>query len=352
VALPRVDKAPFPWFGGKRDAAETVWKLLGDPHNYVEPFAGSLAVLLHPANRPSYYETVNDADGLLINAWRAIQLHPEETAHHTSWPITEADRMARSLAVLQWREERELERLMADPEWCDPKIAGWWLYSVACTIGPLTGRGGWMVDPVSGRIVRRTTESVSVDRTLPQLTNGQGVHHPDTRELGVSKTLGEDTEFHPIVMPELHKWFRWLSARLRHVRIINGDWSRVCRRSVLYTLQVHMGDGYAGVFLDPPYGGTERAGGLYACDDGAVAAEVRDWCLENGDDPRLRIVLAGFDTEHEVLERHGWTVYQWFTPGALKGGMAKRGGEHQQHRERLWVSPHCSLPEQGSLFEL
>jgi hypothetical protein len=341
-----------------------VWRLLGDPHNYIEPFAGSLAVLLqrpHPANRPYYHETVNDADGLLVNAWRAIQMRPEETAHHASWPVTEADLIARSLAVLRWREERDLERLMADPEWCDPKIAGWWIYAVACTIGPLTGRGGWTVDPVSGRIIRRTTESASVNRTLPQLTNGQGVHHPDAREPGVGRTLphhsgeresgGEDPEYHPMVMPEVRRWFGWLSARLRHVRIINGDWSRVCRRSVLYTFQVQMGDGYAGVFFDPPYAGTERASDLYAYDDGLVAAQVRDWCLENGDDPKLRIVLAGYDTEHRALEQHGWTVHEWFKPGAFKGGLARIGGEHQQHRERLWASPHCSLPDQGNLFE-
>ncbi len=39
-------KAPFPWFGGKSRAAELIWSRLGDVSNYVEPFAGSLAVLL------------------------------------------------------------------------------------------------------------------------------------------------------------------------------------------------------------------------------------------------------------------------------------------------------------------
>ena len=62
-------KAPFPWFGGKSQAAPAVWQALGDPHHYVEPFAGSLAVLLrrpHQANRTYYSETVNDADGLFL----------------------------------------------------------------------------------------------------------------------------------------------------------------------------------------------------------------------------------------------------------------------------------------------
>lgn len=46
-------KAPFPWAGGKSKAAPLVWDLLGDPHHYVEPFAGTMAVLLNPtANSP------------------------------------------------------------------------------------------------------------------------------------------------------------------------------------------------------------------------------------------------------------------------------------------------------------
>lgn len=38
--------APFPYFGGKRRAAPMIWPRLGDTPNYIEPFAGSLAVLL------------------------------------------------------------------------------------------------------------------------------------------------------------------------------------------------------------------------------------------------------------------------------------------------------------------
>lgn len=39
-------QAPFPYFGGKSRIADVIWQRLGDVANYVEPFAGSLAVLL------------------------------------------------------------------------------------------------------------------------------------------------------------------------------------------------------------------------------------------------------------------------------------------------------------------
>jgi DNA adenine methylase len=86
VTLRNLDKAPFPWFGGKSRASGAVWAALGDVEHYVEPFFGSGAVLLnrpHPCNRPYHSETVNDLDGLVVNAWRAMQWHPKETAAET-----------------------------------------------------------------------------------------------------------------------------------------------------------------------------------------------------------------------------------------------------------------------------
>lgn len=39
-------QAPFPYFGGKSKAAPEVWQAFGPVDNYVEPFAGSAAMLL------------------------------------------------------------------------------------------------------------------------------------------------------------------------------------------------------------------------------------------------------------------------------------------------------------------
>lgn len=73
-------KAPFPYFGGKSKVADEVWSRFGsDVNNYIEPFCGSMAMLLHK-DEPTKYETVNDIDGLLTNFWRAIQFSPEDVA--------------------------------------------------------------------------------------------------------------------------------------------------------------------------------------------------------------------------------------------------------------------------------
>ena len=159
MTLTNLNKTPWPWFGGKSDAAPAVWDALGDVEHYVEPFAGSLAVLMrrpHPCNRTYYSETVNDFDGLLVNAWRSIQLSPDATAEAASWPVTEADLHARHLALLRWKDERQLEHLMGDPMFHDPVMAGWWMWGQSCWIGSgwCSGSGPWIVGD-DGRIEKR-----------------------------------------------------------------------------------------------------------------------------------------------------------------------------------------------------
>ena len=135
-------------------------------------------------------------------------------------------------------------------------------------------------------------------------------------------------------------------ARLRHVRILNGQWTRAVTNGASWTLPVRHGAGLAGYFLDPPYGDVGRSD-LYGKHESlTVAADVREWCLAAGGDPKRRIVYAGYDDEGADLLAAGWLEKEWFTAGFLSGGMGhvSKTGTHQQHRERLWLSPHCLTP--------
>lgn len=69
-------KPPFAYYGGKTTLAERIVDLLPPHRHYVEPFAGSLAVLL--AKRPALMETVNDLDGHLMTFWRVLRDQPED----------------------------------------------------------------------------------------------------------------------------------------------------------------------------------------------------------------------------------------------------------------------------------
>lgn len=74
----KATQPPFAYYGGKTSIAEKIASLLPPHEHYVEPFAGSLAVLL--AKVRSVMETVNDIDGDLMTFWRVLREHPDELA--------------------------------------------------------------------------------------------------------------------------------------------------------------------------------------------------------------------------------------------------------------------------------
>jgi DNA adenine methylase len=69
-------RPPVPYFGGKMRVADQIVARLPPHQHYVEPFCGSLAVLL--AKPPVALETVNDLDGDLMTFWRVLRDQPAE----------------------------------------------------------------------------------------------------------------------------------------------------------------------------------------------------------------------------------------------------------------------------------
>ena len=69
-------KPPIPYFGSKATIADWIVSLLPAHEHYVEPYAGSLAVLL--AKTPSQQETVNDLDGRIVNFWRMLRTRADD----------------------------------------------------------------------------------------------------------------------------------------------------------------------------------------------------------------------------------------------------------------------------------
>lgn len=69
---------PFTYFGGKTRIASQIVAALPKHGHYVEPYAGSLAVLL--AKQPAPKETVSDINGHLMTFWRVLREQPREFA--------------------------------------------------------------------------------------------------------------------------------------------------------------------------------------------------------------------------------------------------------------------------------
>jgi hypothetical protein len=168
-----------------------------------------------------------------------------------------------------------------------------------------------------------------VNRKLVHLgDNGQGVN----RQLVHLGDNGRGDRHAALVA-----WMRALSARLERVRVASGDWSRVCGGSVTFK------HGLTAVFLDPPYADTaDRQDSLYREDSLDVAHAVREWAIENGSNPLLRIALCGYEGEHKMPD--SWAVHEWSAGEGFGAQASDRSGNGK--RERIWFSPACQRTEQ------
>ena len=320
--------APFPWFGAKSGACAEVWRAFGDVACYVEPFAGSAAMLLG-APEGKRVETINDLDGFVANFWRAIAHDADAVAAAADWPCNEVDLFARHSWLVR-HAAGLTECLHADPDYFDAKIAGWWCWGACNWIGTgwCSGTGPWIHD--GEKLTKRDggDEGRGINRQLPHLSAGRGINRATGTPRG---------EF-------IRAWFAQLYARLRDVRVTCGDWGRVVKDSVTTR------HGLTAVFLDPPYTLGEMdysVGGV----GGELAEEVRAWCQANGDNAALRIVLCGHAGEHDELLAHGWHTRTWT---ARKGYALTDEAVANSASETIWCSPHCMplVVNQSGLFDM
>ncbi len=342
--------APFPYFGGKSTVAEMVWENLGNVDHYIEPFFGSGAVLLA---RPGYdqtkhTETVNDKDGHIANVWRSIQFSPDEVAKWCDWPVNHADLIARKKTIIN-NEHRLLENLCLDDKWHDPKMAGYWVWAASCWIGsgltrpgqiPNIGDGGMGVHAKGKRPhISNGGKGVHAKGKRPNIGNGgQGVHakgqipHISNGGIGVGEPFNTN----------IYETMRRLSERLRYVRVVCGDWTRVCGGNWQDRV------GTVGMFFDPPYAVEDRHQNVYHHDSITVGKDVEKWCLERGALSSYRIVVAGYSDEYKTLVEAGWRTKAWKASGGYANTAQKDSdaiGKKNRHREMLFFSPHCVKAE-------
>ena len=180
-------RSPYPWFGAKNKIAHIVWQMFGNVPVYIEPFAGTLAVLLARPGGMGFVEIVNDKNDLITNFWRAVQHAPTE------------------------------------------------------------------------RVMKMT------------IANRQ--------------------DYIPI-----------------------------------------------GVFLDPPYN-TKLCSKVYKHNDMNTSDEVRDWAIQHGNNPDIRIALCGLEGEHEMP--CDWHKFTWYKSRLGLAGMHKESTNDNNTLERIWFSPSC-----------
>lgn len=302
---PRAQKAPFQYFGGKSQVADEIWARLGHVKHYIEPFCGSAAMLLK-APRIADLEVINDLNYYIANFWRALKCQPNEVFEWQDWPVSHIDLIARHRWLVDPHRTEQLQSQLLDPQWPgDPQIAGWWLWGQCAWIGH-----GWC-------------EKTIVGDNIPIISSGgQGIHSQNISSKAYSKSSARSSA---------KEWLIALSTRLRHVRILHGDWKR-CTNT-------NYGDshnGVVGVVLDPPYKNFES---LYGpSNSSSIAEECVAWAKDHA---HLRIALCGHAGDYDLPS---WEVMPW------KRDRLTFGGTETKDLECVWFSPACLGSRQQLLF--
>lgn len=289
-------KIPFSYFGAKRKIAPIIWQALGKIDNYIEPFCGSLSILLRNPNIPKI-ETVNDIDAMLTNFWRAVAKDPESVAEFADQPVNELDLHARHKWLLNVCTDSFKNEMGTNIDFYDVRAAGYWIWGHCASIG-----NNWM-------------QSKGL-KALPMLSSlGGGIH-------GNTYNIKDD--------------FKILQQRLRKVRVTCGDWLRIVTPSVTYNSKSLSDKDITGIVLDPPYD-LDLRDKVYREDDN-IYEKVVDWAIKNGDNPKMRIVLCGYEGDHGLP--NSWQTYCWKTDGGLSSLGNGRGKENAK-KEVIYFSPFC-----------
>jgi DNA adenine methylase len=318
-------KAPFPWFGGKRTITDLVWRALGSPKQYIEPFCGSAAVLLaSPTVAP--LEVIGDVNGFVANFWRCVRYNPGALAREADYPVSHVDLGVRH----KWLLERVpyLAEMLQDPEWPgDARCAGWWMWGQCSWIG--SGWCEWHVSSAGrgvqarGKIphVGNAGTGVQARGQIPHVGNaGRGaqargqIPHVGNAGRGAGGSVTSSTV-------AVQEWVDRLAERLARVRVIHGDWTR-CLNSH------YGGEGdRTAVFFDPPYRGYEW---LYSGGQHLVADDVAEWCRANAG---RRIALCGHAGDYDLP---GWECVRWDRKRLTYSGSGTKS------LEAVWFSPSCA----------
>ena len=314
--------APFPYNGGKRRSSDEFWHKVGTPDVYIEPFVGSMAVLLG-APRPCKLEIVCDIDPFIVNFWRAMKQSPHDVARWADYPTYHHDLTARHHWLVNWMNNNAA--LLKQDEFCDIQVAGWWVWGISNWIG-----GGWCIytNPNDKRPMMQHTGNgagVSANRfnlydhrpSIDDRGGGRGVSvnrmnlhekrpyiRPSGGGRGVSAQRVEGIhEKRPFIRmhpggigvsaqrldidtrfigdgSRLFSMFEDISERIKNVKILYGDWKQVFE----YQDEIDQYDDVA-FFLDPPYLTEERSSQLYVTDvtgnSSFVAQESYEWSREH-----------------------------------------------------------------------
>lgn len=346
-------KAPFPYFGGKSKVIGEVWKRFGQVKIYVEPFFGGGSVLLGNPYWQTTFEAVNDKDHMIANAWRSLKNDPDGVFKYCDNPSIEIDFHLNHIWLVNEGKER-IKRCEWDKDFYDVEVAGIWILGMSNVIGSqyASGVGKWNTETLKlaselGTYNIKEITKYATDNNIDIMGSGVDRSRPSNTALynGINRknmkayeNYAEGDEIFPPSI-KMREYLRELAVRLKYVKVYCGDWTRVTTKPMI-SKDNHIG----AIFLDPPYSlEANRDKELYVVEDLSVAHDVRQFCIEKSDDPKLRIALCGYDDEHTELEQYGYVPYYWSTHGGYSL-FAKEEAQSRKNKNRevIWFSKSCN----------
>lgn len=306
-------KRPIPYYGSKEKIAPVIVDIIkkdGWTNQYIEPFVGSNSILLHD-DFDGIKCIINDFDGKITNIWRSLKYKPTETASYIQGVCNTINLTGLDLAV-QRSYDALLDRLHADIEFCDPKLAAYFMDLCCSWIGGGAGNttGPWTTvkdDEGIDILVRKDKGDVQCKQS--QFDGDRGVNCKQSQYI---------------------QWFNSISKRLSDTYILSHDFEKILNLHVISTKRTT-------IFFDPPYdkSGDTGSGVAYISDDhNIISKRVRDWCINNHEKlTNTRIIVAGRGVEHDDLLAYGYMKQE----GVNVKSLNKNTQIDDNNREYLWV---------------
>ena len=122
------------YFGGKSRWIDIVFASASARSASESERCCGTAVMTLNNPEPAVREVICDLNAFICNFYRSIVGDYEQTAYHADWPTNHFDLTARHRWMLAQGPELS-ERIVADPDDFDPKIAGWSCWRQSSWIG-------------------------------------------------------------------------------------------------------------------------------------------------------------------------------------------------------------------------
>ena len=333
-------KRPIPYYGSKEKIAQTIVDIIKKDNwsnQYIEPFVGSNSILLQD-DFDGIKVIINDFDGKITNIWRSLKYKPEETAGYIQGVCNSINLTGLDLAI-QRSYDSLLDRLHADIDYCDPKLAAHFMDLCCLWIGGGAGnaKGPWTTIKDEDDIdilVRKEkcdikcsqaqyTSDRGITCTQPLHYANQGIRCKQAQYTGDIDINAKHNSF--------SEWFNSISKRLSDTYILSHDFEHILN---LYCIKSKR----TTIFFDPPYdkSGNVGTGAYYITDDvNIISKRTREWCIKNHNElSKTRIILAGRGNEHDELLNYGYEKINGINIKSLNKNVKI---DDNTNREYLWV---------------